>query len=386
MKPLILIFALALTGCATTLLLLISNGRAKCVNTGSCRQVGRVSQFFRRKISEAFGSSVAGNLSAPPVLAFHKIDPSQPRFASTTNRRVLFILLVSSFSKVCHAVIKAVAINMVNLPRRMCPKHIKPCESMGLVQFPRNPDLGVLIAGADIPSHFTNNYSVGGPGSPSENTSVWAVVKNFAQTLCGKIGLSHDTVPSLIGQRLTRVSSACRPRYFSALAIPFAILSGCASTTDYEQYARSAEAASVARSAALADIAKSGDSGAKIAAVMALAMGAGNAQMQAPQANSALLWAQVLVPGLTQVMGMRYNYLSNVTQSNNAAATAQSTNSTFSNIAGLIQAAPTITNTDRHDVINPAPVITPVVQVVPVVVNPPTVITPVVQITPVFVP
>jgi len=168
---------------------------------------------------------------------------------------------------------------------------------------------------------------------------------------------------------------------FAALA-----LTGCANT-EYSQYAKSAEASSVARSKALSDIAASGDSSAKVAAVMALAMGAGNAQLQAPAPNSVLQWAQVLVPGLTQVMGMRYQYLSTVTQSNNAAATAQSTNSTFSGIAGLIQAAPTITNTDRHDVYTPAPVVvnTPT-PLVPVVVNQPTVITPVVQITPVFVP
>lgn len=163
-------------------------------------------------------------------------------------------------------------------------------------------------------------------------------------------------------------------------------LSACA-TTDYEQYAKSAEAASVARSKALSDIAVSGDSAARVAAVMALALGAGNAQLQAPAPNAALQWAQVLVPGLTQVMGMRYNYLSTVTQSNNAARVAESTNGTFSGIAGLIQSAPTITNTDRHDVYTPAPVVvnTPT-PLVPVVVNPPTVITPVVQITPVFAP
>ena len=188
------------------------------------------------------------------------------------------------------------------------------------------------------------------------------------------------------------------------LALIFVLaLAGCA-TTDYAQYSKAQTDIATARHnadaekyKAFAAIAQQGDATAKIAAVMAMAMGQGSVSqnsLQAPQANEALLWAQVLVPGLTQVMGMRYNYLSTVTQSNNAAATAQSTNSTFSNIAGLIQAAPTIiTTTDRHDVITPTPVVvvtpTPLVPVVvnqPVIVNPPTVIQPVVQITPVFVP
>lgn len=43
---------------------------------------------------------------------------------------------------------------------------------------------------------------------------------------------------------------------------------------------------------------------------MALALGAGQSTLQAPQQNEALQWASILVPGLTQVAGMRYNYLS----------------------------------------------------------------------------
>lgn len=164
-------------------------------------------------------------------------------------------------------------------------------------------------------------------------------------------------------------------------------MTGCATNPEYIQYAKSAEAASVARSNALAEIAKSGDGSAKVAAVMALAFGAGNQQMQAPQASGALQWASILVPGLTQIAGIAANMHIGITQSNNAARVAESTNGTMLGIAGQIQAAPTITTTtDRHDVYTPAPVITPVTPIVPVVVNPPTVIEPVVQITPVFVP
>ena len=122
------------------------------------------------------------------------------------------------------------------------------------------------------------------------------------------------------------------------LLLPLALLAGC-STTAYEQYAKSTEAASVARSNALAEIAKSGDSSAKVAAVMALALGGGSqTQLQAPATNEALQWASVLVPGLTSVMGMRYNYLSQQNASNNATAVAVSTNETMLGIAGKIQA------------------------------------------------
>jgi len=200
-------------------------------------------------------------------------------------------------------------------------------------------------------------------------------------------------------------------------------LTGCAST-EYAQYAKSAEAASVARSSALTEIAKSGDSSAKVAAVMALALGAGNTQLQAPAPNAALQWASILVPGLTQIAGIAANVKLGTVQSNNATATAISTTSAFVGIAGMVQApaAPqanistvTTTSTDSHavdshavsnanqtlsgtgtlgsgaysdsnDTTTPAPVITPVVQVVPTVITPVTVTEPVVQIVPVFAP
>lgn len=179
-------------------------------------------------------------------------------------------------------------------------------------------------------------------------------------------------------------------------------LTGCASN-DYALYAKGqAESdtarhnADAAKYKAMSDIAASGDSSAKVAAVMAMALGGNSGvqtTIQAPQASQALQWASILVPGLTQVAGMRYNFMSQQTQSNNATALGISTNSTFAGIAGKIQAPGAITTTtlsgtgnlgsgtygtaDRHDVLNTSPVITPVVQVVP------TVITPVVQVVPI---
>lgn len=191
------------------------------------------------------------------------------------------------------------------------------------------------------------------------------------------------------------------------LALIFAALAlvGCAST-DYAQYSKAQTDIATARHnadaekyKAFAAIAQQGDATAKVAAVMAMAMGQGGSgaqnTLQAPQANEALQWAGILVPGLTQVAGIAANMRVGIAQSNNAARVAESTNSTFAGIAGLIQAAPTVTttNTDRHDVYTPAPVIvntpTPLVPVVvnpPTVINPPVVIQPVVQVVPVIAP
>ena len=181
-----------------------------------------------------------------------------------------------------------------------------------------------------------------------------------------------------------------------AILLAALALTACASP-DYAQYSKAQtdiatarHGADAARYRALSDIAATGDSAAKVAAVMALSMGGqGNTvqtTMQAPQASQVLQWASILVPGLTQVAGMRYSHLSTVAQSNNSAAVAQSTNSAFVGIAGKIQAPGSVTtNTlsgvgtlgsgtyataDRHDTATPAPVIVPATIIRPVVIVP----------------
>lgn len=142
------------------------------------------------------------------------------------------------------------------------------------------------------------------------------------------------------------------------LSLAFSLI-GCASP-DYQAYAKAQAAADTAKHQAdtakykaMSDIAATGDATAKVAAVMAMAMGQNNASanntLQAPRSSEALQWASILVPGLTQVAGMRYNYLSQQTQSNNATSLGISTNATFTGIAGKIQAPGAVTTTtDNH--------------------------------------
>ena len=141
-------------------------------------------------------------------------------------------------------------------------------------------------------------------------------------------------------------------RSIIAISIATLFLTGCATNTDYKMYAETqqkiAQAHAVAQTArynALAEIAKSGDSAAKVAAVLSIQMGNMNGSGQQPQQNIAapedlnqkmLRWAGVLLPTVTQGLGIAAQlHAANVqkqiavTQSNNAAATAQSTNNTF---------------------------------------------------------
>lgn len=171
------------------------------------------------------------------------------------------------------------------------------------------------------------------------------------------------------------------------------LFTGCAST-DYTQYTKAQENIALAKAQseasrykALSDIAATGDSSAKVAAVMALALGQGAgsqvAQIAAPAPNQALQWASILVPGLTQIYGIKSNANVAMRSSDNAVSTSIATTNGFLGIASKIQAPGAIytisgnsgadsgNSTSTPTVVNqPAPVI--VTQPDPVIVQPAT--------------
>ena len=134
------------------------------------------------------------------------------------------------------------------------------------------------------------------------------------------------------------------------IALTVAVMTvGCATNKDYQLYAETqqkiahAQAMSdTARYAALAEIAKTADPGARVAAVMSINFGSqsGNSprvqQVNPPKTfgDTALQWTSILLPSLTNIYGITANRQVAVTQSNNAAAVAQSTNATFATMNG----------------------------------------------------
>jgi len=147
----------------------------------------------------------------------------------------------------------------------------------------------------------------------------------------------------------------------SIILVSVVALAGCASTHDYQMYAQGQAqieaakyAAEAARFKAMSDIAASGDPTAKVAAVVALAMtgngsggNSGNAaQLRAPEApgQTALAWASIFVPALTQGYSIYSNTRLGMAQSNNNARVAESTNGAFLGMAGQIQSTATSGN------------------------------------------
>lgn len=123
-------------------------------------------------------------------------------------------------------------------------------------------------------------------------------------------------------------------------------VTGCA-TAEYQQYTTAQIAMSVAKHnadakkyEAMSAIAASGDTAAKVAAVMAMAMGnvpQPTQQIAAPQ-NQALQWASILLPSLTQFYSIAKNADVAIAASTNSRDVALSTNSAFVGMAGKIQA------------------------------------------------
>lgn len=137
-----------------------------------------------------------------------------------------------------------------------------------------------------------------------------------------------------------------------AIAIAAIALTGCATNAEYAAYVeahKARAAAETARFNALKVIASQGDTTAAVAAAMALSQAGGSNQapIAAPVSagETALRWASVLSPVITQGYIASQNARVSITQSNNAAATAASTNAAFVGIASQIQAPGAITTT-----------------------------------------
>jgi PBP1b-binding outer membrane lipoprotein LpoB len=136
-----------------------------------------------------------------------------------------------------------------------------------------------------------------------------------------------------------------------AIAVGAVFLTGCA-TSNYALYAQtqqqiavSKSEADIARTNALKEIAASGDTAARVAAVMSLQFGAqgqsqGSQQIAAPTSigDTMLKWASVLVPSLTQVYAIGKSTDVAITHSNNSVESQKSNNSM---IVDLVQGRPT---------------------------------------------
>ena len=127
---------------------------------------------------------------------------------------ILHVDRVRHISEILNSVVSRVAIKVVNVFRPFSID-IQPSETVRAVWNLAYLNLLVLFrcaAACRLPGSYAALRN-----DPSKRAGFWAVVEKFAQTLRGKIGVSHDAPSKRIGQRPACVSSTCGLRYFSAL-------------------------------------------------------------------------------------------------------------------------------------------------------------------------
>ena len=170
-----------------------------------------------------FGSFEYTDVGIPTVYAYL----SHPSICDSMNTEkptgsvfiwpapVLQVFGVRHISKVAESVVISNPVDVIYYPDRPTTCNVQPCKSVSTVRRRKNlynniPDR------APVGAFRTNFYTPTCANTPSKYSSFWIVMKNFAQTLCGKIGSSHDVVPfkQCCGEKPRRVDSTAGLRYF----------------------------------------------------------------------------------------------------------------------------------------------------------------------------
>ena len=188
---------------------------ACAVKLSLCIEVGLVRKFLGCIYAKVVFFAACPDLRLPAIVP--SADAKEPR--QVTDGCMALILRVSRachHPQIYHSVVVPIAVYVVNLVFRPSSMQMKPYKSVRKMQPAIDLYLPVAVRVVSA-SGIANAYALM-PSAPSKHPSLWVVVKQFAQARCGKIGLSHDTVPSLIGQRPACVDSTGGLRHFTTQA------------------------------------------------------------------------------------------------------------------------------------------------------------------------
>lgn len=178
-------------------------------------KVGSMGKFRRLEIPNRQGF-IANLNSCFPLNSISGYAQKPMRVVGPASLYVLIIFALRNILQVCNSVVAFVAVYVVNVEIRPQPINKEPRSAMRFKSDSINPYAYVSIV-PDGSGNIAHIDSVGRSDFARENAGKWIVMKKFAQAFCGKIGVSHDAVLSLIGQRPARVDSTCWPRHFTAI-------------------------------------------------------------------------------------------------------------------------------------------------------------------------
>ena len=188
------------------------SNRASTVQSALCRDICVTGKLGGSEHPEVNGFATEVN-GCTPLASLRTNSEKFNRSVRMTAAHILTIPGNRNIPKISDSVIASVPVYVVYDPIRPNAIDIKPCKPVPEAELAINADV-------NVPSRFrraSRTSSRGlwsSPHSADKLSGFWGVCEQLAQTLCGKIGLSHDTVPSLIGQRPARVISTGGLRYF----------------------------------------------------------------------------------------------------------------------------------------------------------------------------
>ena len=167
--------------------------------------------FWGGKVTK--GNQLAVNLngcSPLPAVGVHAHE-------SGLAPRLMAVLNISSpvdNTKICKPVVTPNPVDVVNFPLGPLSVGMKPSKPVhtvaGVADFHSEVSASVIAS-----SNVTDVNRISRAHTPRKNPGFRVVVEKFAQMFCGKIGLSHDAVLSLIGQRPRGVSALAGLRHFN---------------------------------------------------------------------------------------------------------------------------------------------------------------------------
>lgn len=169
-----------------------------------CRAIG---------LSGFFNAAKAAKMDSLPINA-DQSPPSVPDLANAKNPartvlvRALSVVRIGPFinvAQVGNPVVRSNPVDVVNHKARPLTVHVQPSKSVCSVQ--SAIDLNTYVPVCSGTRHCASPSTTSSVLPPSKDAGCFVVVKKLAQTLRGKIGLSHDALQLLIGQRPAGVSS-----------------------------------------------------------------------------------------------------------------------------------------------------------------------------------
>jgi len=132
-----------------------------------CLHVRGMRGFFGWEHADMDSFSAYANLRPPLARKLVPRHAKQSRTAVlVSSAAVLLVAFCRYVAQVLNAVIKAVAIDVVNLKFRPFAVAVKPCESIGAVQIPADTDVTVSLL-VDVPGNVPD-FDVSARHLPSE--------------------------------------------------------------------------------------------------------------------------------------------------------------------------------------------------------------------------